>query len=65
MLEKTSYKKAPPEIVNALVKLYQNGQFEDVLSRSPQLIKEYPDTLELHNILGTINFIKGNKKEAL
>ena len=65
MLEKTNHKSAPPEIVNALVTLYQQGQFEDVLSRSSQLIKEYPHTYVLHNILGAIAFEKGNKEEAI
>ena len=54
MLEKINNKTAPKEVVNALVTLYHQGKFDDVLSRSSQLIKEYPNTFELHNILGAI-----------
>ena len=42
MLEKINHKSAPKEVVNALVTLYHQGKFDDVLSRSSQLIKEYP-----------------------
>ena len=65
MLKKTNLKKAPPELVNALITLYRQEQFEDVLSCSSKLIKQYPNTFEIHNILGAITFKKGNTKEAL
>ena len=66
MLEKTNnHKKAPPELVNALITLYRKKKFEDILSCSSKLIEQYPNTFELHNILGAINFEKGNKEEAL
>ena len=42
MLDKTNHKSAPKEVVNALVALYHQGQFDDVLFRSSLLIKEYP-----------------------
>ena len=66
MLDKTNnYKKAPLELVNALITLYNQGQFEDILSCSSKLVKQYPNTFELHNILGAITFKKGYKEEAL
>ena len=65
MLEKINNKTAPKEVVNALVTLYHQGKFEDILSCSSKLIKQYPDTFELHNILGAITFKKGNTEEAL
>ena len=40
MLEKINYKSAPDEVVNALITLYHQGKFDDVLSRSPQLNEE-------------------------
>ena len=64
MLEKINHKTAPKEVVNALVTLYHQGKFDDVLSRSPQLIEEYPHTFEIHNILGAISFQKGDTEEA-
>ena len=51
MLEKINHKSAPKEVVKALVALYHQGKFDDVLSRSSQLIEEYPHTFVLHNIM--------------
>ena len=65
MLEKINHKSAPKEVVNALVTLYHQGKFDDVLSRSSQLIKEYPETFVLHNIIGAISFEKGQKEVAI
>ena len=65
MLEKINHKSAPKEVVNALVTLYHQGKFDDVLSRSSQLIEEYPHTFVLHNIIGAISFEKGQKEVAI
>ena len=65
MLEKINHKSAPEEVVNALVTLYHQGKFDDVLSRSSHLIKEYPHTFVLHNIVGAISFEKGHKEVAI
>ena len=65
MLEKIHHKSAPKEVVNALVTLYHEGKFDDVLSRSSQLIKEYPHTFVLHNIMGAISFEKGHTESAI
>ena len=65
MLEKINYKSAPKEVVNALVTLYHQGKYDDVLSRSSRLIKEYPHTFVLHNIIGAISFEKGHKEVAI
>ena len=65
MLEKINHKSAPKEVVNALVTLYHEGKYDDVLSRSSQLIKEYPQTFVLHNIIGAISFEKGHKEIAI
>ena len=65
MLEKINHKSAPKEIENALITLYHQGKYDDVLSRSSQLIKEYPQTFTLHNIIGAISFEKGLKEGAI
>ena len=65
MLEKINHKSAPKEVVKALVTLYHEGNFDDVLSRSSHLIKEYPHTFVLHNIVGAISFEKGHKEVAI
>ena len=62
---KINHKSAPKEVVNALVTLYHQGKFDDVLSRSSQLIKEYPQTFVLHNIMGAISFEKGQEEVAI
>ena len=43
MLEKINHKTAPKEVVNALVTLYHQGKFDDVLRRSAHF-KEYPES---------------------
>ena len=65
MLEKINHKSAPEEVVNALLTLYHQGKSDDVLSRSSQLIKEYPNTFVLHNIVGAISFEKGEEEIAI
>ena len=65
MLENIKHKSAPKEIVNALLTLYHQGKFDDVLLRSSQLIKEYPQTFVLHNIMGAISFEKDQKEVAI
>ncbi len=65
MLEKINHKSAPEEVINALLTLYHQGKYDDVLSRSSQLIKEYPHTFVLHNIMGAISFEKGHKEVAI
>ncbi len=65
MLEKINCRSASEEVVNALVSLYHQGKYDDVLSRSAQLIKEYPHTFVLQNIIGAICFEKGQKKVAI
>ena len=65
MLEKTKHNSAPKEITDALVTLYHQGKFDDVGSRSSQLIQQYPHSPILHNILGAIAFEKGHKEEAV
>ncbi len=65
MIKKINPKSAPKEVVNAILTLYHQGKFDDVLSRSSKLIKEYPHTSTLNNIIGAISFEKGQKKDAI
>ena len=65
MLDKIKNKVAPQNIVDAFKALYQEGRFDDILSpKYSQLIKLYPDTPDLHNILGAISFKRENKIKA-
>ena len=65
MLEETNSETAPKEVVNALVTLYHQKKYEDVLSRSSQLIQKYPNTYSFYNILGAISYEKGDRGEAV
>ena len=65
MLEKTNHNSAPKEITDALITLYHQGKFDDVVSRSSQLIQQYPHSPILHNILGATNIALGNYTEAI
>ena len=60
MLNNTKFCIAPKEIIGALISLYNEGKFDDVLLRSSILIKEYPETPTINNIMGAIAFKKGN-----
>ena len=65
MLDKIKNKVAPQNIVDAFKSLYQKGRFDDILSpKYSQLIKLYPNTPDLHNILGAISFKRENKMKA-
>ena len=61
MLERTNNENVPHEIIDALLTLYQKGKFEDILSRSCHLIKHYPDSPLIHEIVGAVFFNKGKK----
>ena len=56
MLNYKHHKSAPEEIISALVTLYNEGKFDDVLSRCSKLIREYPYTFEFYNVKGAIYF---------
>ena len=64
MLEKTNNENVPGEIIDALLTLYKKGEFEDILVRSSQIIKHYPDTPFIHEIVGAVFFEKGKKAIA-
>ena len=65
MLQNNKFCIAPKEIISAMVSLYNQGKFDEILSRSTLLIKEYPNTPKIHNILGAISFKKGDSEAAL
>ena len=47
--------------MDALLTLYKKGKFEDILVRSSQIIKYYPDTPFIHEIVGAVFFEKGSE----
>ena len=65
MLNYEHLKSAPEEIISALVTLYNEGKFDDVLSRSSFLMEEYPETPTINNIIGAIALKKGDTETAI
>ena len=64
MLDKKKNKVAPQNIVDAFKSLYQKEGLMIFYHLNIQLIKLYPDTPDLHNILGAISFKRENKIKA-
>ena len=52
MLEKNNYKNISLNLINHLVKFYNNGQFTELLNKGSKLEHLYPYSVELLNILG-------------
>ena len=65
MLEKINNKTAPKEVVNALVTLYHQGKFEEILIQENKLINLYTDSVDLHNIFGSTNLALNQFKSAI
>ncbi len=65
MLEKINNKSAPKEVVKALVTLYHQGKFDEILKQENELINLYPDSVDLHNIFGSTNLALNQFKSAI
>ena len=58
-------KKAPGDLVNQVINLYQKGDVQATLSQAQKLIQNYPETPTLHNVLGACFSHTGQPKLAL
>ena len=65
MLEKINHKSAPKEVVKALVTLYHQGKFDEILKQENELINLYPDSVDLYNIFGSTNLALNQFKSAI
>ena len=65
MLEKINHKSAPKEVVKALVTLYHQGKFDEILKQENELINLYPDSVDLYNIFGSTNLALNQFKNAI
>jgi len=63
----TSLKSKEPskEDLQRLIYLYTQGQFQEVLTKALQLLKKFPKSLNLYNIIGTANKELGKLEEAI
>ncbi len=55
----------PQEQLQILVNLYSQGQFQKALSQGSQLLEEFPNSVNLYNIIGASNKGLGNLEEAI
>ncbi len=65
MLEKINHKIAPKEVVKALIHLYHQGEFLQILEKEKQFASLYQDSIELLNIFGSTNLALQNFKRAI
>ena len=55
----------PNDQLQVLVKLYTRGQYQEVLGKISQLLGQFPNSVNLYNILGAANQKLGKSEEAI
>ena len=55
----------PKEELQRLINLYTQGQFQEVLTQALQLLKQFPKSLNLFNVIGAANKGLGKIEEAI
>ena len=55
----------PKELLQSLFSLYNQGNFKKVLTEASQFLKQFPNSIILHNILGATNSSLGRIETAL
>ena len=65
MLKKLNNKNAPKKVLNAILELYHQGKFEEILKQEIELINLYPDSVDLYNIFGSTNLALKQFKSAI
>ena len=48
-----------------LVNLYNKGQYQEALNQASQLLKQFPNSVKLYNIIGAVNRGLGKLEEAI
>ena len=62
----SSKSQDPPEDqLQSLINLYNQGLFQKALAQSSQLLKEFPNSINLYNIIGASNKGLGKLEEAI
>ena len=65
-IKKPSETIAPPQSkVQAIIELYNAGRLQEVVVQGEQLARQFPNYLEIHNILGAANLNLGRAEETL
>ena len=65
LCSKDKSQKCTKEVVNALVTLYHQGKFDEILKQKNELINLYPDSVDLYNIFGSTNIALNQFKSAI
>ena len=55
----------PGDQLQSLVNLYTKGQYKEALIQAAQLLEQYPNSVNLYNIIGVVNKNMGKLDEAL
>ena len=63
--KQTSVQGAPQDQLNFLVQLYSQGQFQQVLDTTVNLLKKFPKSVTLFNILGAAHAGLGQHTDAI
>jgi tetratricopeptide (TPR) repeat protein/2-polyprenyl-3-methyl-5-hydroxy-6-metoxy-1,4-benzoquinol methylase len=55
----------PGDQLQSLVNLYSQGQYQQALNKGSQLLEQFPNSINLYNILGVVNQSLGKLDEAI
>ena len=62
---KSDTKEPPGDQLKSLVNLYTHGQYQQALTHAWELLKEFPNSVNLYNIIGASNKGLGKLEEAI
>ena len=63
--KKPNSQEPSQEQLQSLVSLYTQGQYQQSLTQASQLLKQFPNSLNLYNIIGAANHKLGKYEEAI
>ena len=57
--------KAPQDLINQLINLYHQGNYEQALKQGTKLLQQYPQAPSVHNIIGTVYSMLGQPEASV
>ena len=63
--KKSSTQEPSQEQLQSLINLYTQGQYQETLTQAAQVLKEFPNSINLYNIIGSANQSLGNLEKAV
>ena len=63
--ENSNVQNPPKDQLQVLINLYTQGQYQEALDGASKLLKEFPNSVILYNIIGTTNKSQGKLEEAV